>query len=108
MAKGEIYLVELPDAGGREQAGLRPAIILSDTNLPVVIVIPCTANMQALRFTFTMLLKPSRRNGLGTESVALLFHVRAIDRKRLTRKIGVLEKSSMVVLNKLIKQMLAL
>lgn len=108
MQKGEIWTVVLPDLGGHEQAGLRPAIVLADVGLPVVIVVPCTANMQALRFSLTTLIEPSKSNGLETKSVALAFHLRAIDRRRLTKKIGNLKKSEMIVLDRAVKNMLAL
>lgn len=108
MQKGEIWTVALPDLGGHEQAGLRPAIVLSDCGLPVVIVIPCTANMQALRLPLAMLIEPSKSNGLATNSVALAFHLRAIDRRRLTKKIGHLKKPEMNALDRMIKNMLSL
>ena len=83
MNKGEIWLVELPSTDGREQAGMRPAVILADTNVNVAVVVPITSNIQALRFPHTIELRPSKHNGLLAVSVLLAFHVRAVDRKRL-------------------------
>ena len=43
MKEGEIYRVEIPGSGGREQAGLRPAIIAQAAGaerLPTVLVVP--------------------------------------------------------------------
>ena len=93
MNKGEIWLVEIPSSTGHEQAGMRPAVILADTEANITIIIPLTSNLQALRFPHTLEVKPSKTNGLNSISVALLFQIRAIDKKRVIKKIGTLEPS---------------
>lgn len=108
MKKGEIWIVELPPLGGHEQVGTRPAIVLSDTKSSVVVVIPCTSNIQALRFPFTILISPSKANSLEVDSVALVLHIRAIDRRRLKRKIGTVGKAVLADINKTLKQLLDL
>jgi hypothetical protein len=54
------YWVELPDSGGREQAGRRPAIILQNdmyaASLPTVLVVPLSSAIAALRFPGTALI----------------------------------------------------
>ena len=106
MRKGDLWLVEIPQFGGHEQEGLRPAIVIADTKTPVVIIIPCTSNIQALRFPFTFQVLPSKRNGLKSLTIALVFHLRAIDKRRLVRKIGTLEPASAHALNKMLKALL--
>ena len=106
MKKGEIWIVELPLASGHEQVGIRPAIVLADTKSPVVIVIPLTSNLQALRFPFTFLVSPSKTNGLDTDSVMLVLHLRAIDRKRLKNKLGLIEKATVKEIDKIIRRLL--
>ncbi|MBI2576537.1 type II toxin-antitoxin system PemK/MazF family toxin [Candidatus Woesearchaeota archaeon] len=88
MNKGEVWVVEIPPSNGHEQAGGRPAIIIADTNSNIAVVIPLTSNLQALRFPRTIEIKPGSGNGLSSISVALIFHIRAIDKKRLIKKIG--------------------
>src|SRR3989338_6987668 len=95
MKKGEIWLVEIPETNGHEQTGKRPVIILADTESNIAIIIPFTSNIQALRFPHTIEVKPSKEDGLTAESVALIFQIRAIDKKRLKSKIGNLEISMM-------------
>ena len=92
MKKGELWLVELPSANGYEQIGTRPCIVLAETEANIAIVIPLTSNIQALRFLHTLEVKPSSINGLSSISVALLFQIRAIDKKRLIKKIGSIEE----------------
>ncbi len=108
MENGEIWLVEIPAAGGHEQSGMRPAIILSEVEAGIVIIIPFTSNIQALRFPHTIEVNPSAANGLKSKSIALVFQLRAIDKKRIKNKIGKIEGKIMGKINKMIKEMLYL
>jgi mRNA interferase MazF len=89
---GDIHWVQLPTANGYEQRGRRPAIILQDDQyagaLPVVLVVPLTTTRAALRFAGTTLSRPAAENGLRQASVALVFQVRVIDRRRVQERIG--------------------
>lgn len=98
MNRGDIMLVDLPTPPGgmgREEIGQRPALIVHDDAtsniLPVIIVIPFTTHLGALRFPHTIQVEPSDENGLTQVSVLMVFQLRAIDRKRLLYKIGRLE-----------------
>lgn len=93
MARGDILLVELPESDKREEKGNRPAIAVQ-TNVaisPMLMIVPVTSSLNALRFPFTVKLEPSQTNGLNLLSVAMVFQMRAIDRKRILKKIGSLE-----------------
>ena len=61
MTIGEIRWVDLPDTGGREQAGRRPAIVIQNEkycgSLPTVLVIPLSIAIAALRFPGTAQIK---------------------------------------------------
>jgi len=89
---GDIHWVDLPAANGREQRRRRPAGILQDDHyagtLPVVLVVPLTTTRAALRFAGTTLIQPTVENGLRQVSVALVFQLRAIDRRRIQERIG--------------------
>jgi len=61
-----------------------------------------------LDFAGTILIKPDRRNHLDKESVALAFQLRAIDRKRLSKKIGELRVDQLTKLQSLIKELLGM
>jgi mRNA-degrading endonuclease toxin of MazEF toxin-antitoxin module len=54
MRYGEVFWVDLPDQGGREQRGRRPAVIWQNleafSGLPTILVIPLTSRLAALRF----------------------------------------------------------
>jgi len=97
MNRGDIILVNLPisSGAGREQMGLRPALIVHDYAtsdiLPVIMIIPFTTQLNALRYPYTIQIEPSQENGLDQTSILMVFQLRAIDRQRLRNKIGCLE-----------------
>lgn len=105
MKRGDIFLVEIPSAHGYEQSGLRPAIILNEPVANIVIIIPCTSNLESLRFPFTILINPNKSNGLKIETVSLVFQLRAIDRKRLIKHIGHLDITKKNEIKKLLRKM---
>lgn len=99
MNRGDIWLVALPFAGGREQGGQRPAVIVQDfaygQRSPLVLVVPVTSHQTALRFPATVALPPALSNGLTLPSVALVFQTRALDRSRFVQKLGALSQAEL-------------
>src|SRR5262249_29379702 len=89
---GDIHWGDLPAANGREQRGRRPAVVVQDDDyggdLPVVLIVPLTTARAAMRFSGTTLIRPTAENGLRQVSVALVFQLRAIDRRRIQERIG--------------------
>ncbi|MFH1649245.1 MAG: type II toxin-antitoxin system PemK/MazF family toxin [Candidatus Woesearchaeota archaeon] len=108
MNRGEVWFVELPSTQTHEQAGKRPAIVLTEPIANIITVIPTTSNVQALRFPYTSEIKPSKEHGLNELSIALVFHIRAIDRKRLLNKIGEISKAEQNAINLMLKTFLHL
>ncbi len=104
----EIYLAEIPKANGHEQSGFRPVILISKPISNISIILPLTSNLLALKFPFTIKVEPSILNGLTFISVILVFQIRAIDSKRLKKKIGVLENNYVESIKKLLNNMLGL
>jgi mRNA-degrading endonuclease toxin of MazEF toxin-antitoxin module len=91
--------VEFPARGGHAQAGHRPGIIVqAEENLPTILLIPLTSQLDALRFPGTELVEPDVGNGLRKPSVALVFQLTAVDRRYLGSRIG---KVSAELLNSL-------
>ena len=108
MKKGEVWFVEIPTVVGHEQSGARPVIVLSKLEADIVIIVPFTSNMQALRFPHTIEVNPSSKNGLKSKSVALVFQLRAIDKRRLKNKIGTIEDKTLSNIDSMIKEILDL
>lgn len=108
MKKGEIWSVTIPVIKGHEQSGLRPAVILSEADAGMVIIVPFTSNLQAIKYPNTIEVNSSKANGLNTNSVALVFQLRAIDRKRLRNSIGMLDSKKLEEIDKMIKKILCI
>ena len=90
--KGELFIIKFPSKKGREQEGIRPGIIIADTKTDLILVIPLTSNLEASKkFSYTFIIKKSEENNLEKDSVALVFQLQALDKKRLIKKIGSLE-----------------
>jgi len=106
MKKGDICLVDLKIQSGHEQGGARPAILISDTETNIAIVIPLTSNLNALKFIYTLAILPDKQNNLDKESVALIFHIKSIDRVRILKTIGKIDKNSQNKIDKILKNML--
>ena len=106
MSVGDIHWVDLPTANGREQRGRRPAVVLQADDyggdLPVVLVVPLTTARAAIRFAGTTLIRPTAENGLRQTSVALMFQLRAIDRRRIQERIGTVSEE---VLNSMFEEL---
>lgn len=108
MKKGEIWLIEIPLGEGREQIGLRPGIILADVTKDIMIVVPLTSHKQALRFPYSFEIKKSEITNLDFDSIALVFQIRAIDKKRLFERLGSLENKDLINLDNTIKNLFKL
>ena len=110
MSPGDIHWVELPPTGGHEQTGRRPAIVLQDDDfaggLPLVIVVPLTSATSTLRFAGTLNLEPTAANGLRNASVALVFQVRAVDRRTVREKLGTVESASLAEIFSLLDRLM--
>jgi mRNA interferase MazF len=99
---GDIYWVEFPSTNGHEQAGRRPAIILQEESmgggLPVAFAIPLTSSLKALRFSGTVRIDPSSENRLTQPSVALVFQLRAVDRRRFGELVGTISQEHLAAI----------
>ncbi|MGQ9632248.1 MAG: type II toxin-antitoxin system PemK/MazF family toxin [bacterium] len=112
MDIGDICTVEIPPSDGHEQAGARPAIVVQspqfENQLPTVLIVPLTSRLAAQSFPGTFLIHPDSENGLTVTSVALVFQLRAIDKRRLRRAIGRLNAPHLAQLRQHIKALLQL
>jgi mRNA interferase MazF len=88
---GEVHRARLDPTEGSEQSKTRPVIVLQNPDLErftsTVLCIPLTTNMTRLGLPGTCLI-PQGEAGLGQESVALAFQMRALDASRLGKRFG--------------------
>src|SRR3989339_1593916 len=112
MKAGDIYLVEIPGSNGHEQQGVSPAIIVQTAvnidKVPTVLLVPLTTKTKAASFPFTFIVEPDSNNNLTSKSVALVFQLRAIDKKRLKNKLGNLSSNDVQTLKQHLGKILKL
>ncbi len=89
VKRHEVYWANLDPTIGSEIKKTRPVVIVSpdvmNKNLKTVIVCPLTTSLK--NYPTRVKIKVN-----GKEGAVALDHVRSIDKERLTRKIGQLEK----------------
>jgi len=99
MRRGEIWLVALEPTVGAEIGKTRPAVIVSDETMGILlleVIVPITDWKE--RYTernWMVRLEPSRENGLAKLSAADTFQVRSVSQQRFVRQIGVLSDTIM-------------
>ena len=102
MNRGEIWWADLGPYRTQEQTGRRPVIVWqSDTLIRLlqsVLVIPLPTNLDRARLAGTALITASE-GGLGADSVALAFQMRAIPRKSLKTLIRALTSEEVAELD---------
>ena len=108
MKKGDVCIIDLSLGTGHEQYGKRPAVLISDTKTNIAIVVPITSNTEALKFPHTLIIAPDKQNKLEQKSIAMIFQLRAVDKTRITKIIGRLNKNIGDTLDKMIRKMLDL
>lgn len=100
--RGDVFLVALDPKQGSEIAKTRPAVIIQNDVgnrfSDVTIVAPITSKYDAELYPTEVLVK-APEGGLKTDSVVLLNQIRAIDKRRLSRRLGTLHPSLMTLVN---------
>ena len=105
--QGDIHLVNLNPIKGHEQGGYRPVLIIqgdvANKYLNTVIVVPLTSNLEAKYKKGTYFIS-KEVSGLNFDSIALIFQIRTIDKRRLGKWVSkISKKDSFNVINNLIE-----
>lgn len=108
--RGDIFYADLGIKLGSEQDGRRPVLIIQNEvgneYSPTVIVAVLTSKMKKLNMPTHLLVGSCF--GLPEKSVVLFEQLTTIDRKRLERYVGTLDRITMLKANKAIKISLGL
>ncbi len=107
-SRGDIWFVDLTDARGHEQSGLRPAVVLAVAYGGMTIVVPLTTTTAAFSFPHTHGIEKSSQNGLTSNSAALVFQIVALSEDRFVRKTGRCSVEDMEAISVLLKDLLSL
>jgi len=111
VTRGEIFLADLNPVIGTEQAGIRPVLVIqidkANKVSPHTIIIPFTTKIrEAILPSHTKI--PGGIGGLKEDSVLLCEQIRVIDKRRLLRKIGILDEYYMNEVMKSLKVILGI
>lgn len=104
--RGDIVRVRFDRTEGSEQAGERPALVISpdiiNKHSPVVLVAAITSKKTDRVYPFEALIEPPD-GGLTLRSKALLMHVRSIGKRRITGRFGSISDSTMETVESALK-----
>ncbi|MDP4007661.1 MAG: type II toxin-antitoxin system PemK/MazF family toxin [Candidatus Peregrinibacteria bacterium] len=97
IQQGDICLADLNPVKGHEQGGFKPVLILQNNrlneHLNTAIIAPITSNLQMQGYSTTYFLE-KKISQLSQDSVALLFQIRTLDKKRLKKRVSNLDKET--------------
>lgn len=109
-ARGEVWLADLSPTRGHEQAGRRPALVLSEDlynrgPAGLVIVLPLTSTLRRVP-THVRVAPPE--GGLKVESAILCDAIRSISTGRLVERWGAVDTRTMVIVEDVLRILLGL
>ncbi|MFH1376838.1 MAG: type II toxin-antitoxin system PemK/MazF family toxin [Candidatus Woesearchaeota archaeon] len=98
VKRGEICLVNLDPVRGSEQGKIRPVLIIqndvSNQYSPTTIIAPITSKIYNKEYPTNVEL-PKASSKLKKDSTVLLNQIRTIDKSRIIKKVGKLDKYMM-------------
>lgn len=108
VSYGDIFIVDLSQTVGCEQGGVRPCVVVQNdvgnVYSHITVVVPITSSLEKKYKGPTQLyLQASEENGLLRDGIVLCEQIRAVDKLRLHKKIGKLNRETMGMVKKCIK-----
>lgn len=107
VTRGDIWLVNLDPTQGHEIKKTRPAVIIQNDignkYSSLTIIAPITSQDTNKVYPFEVLLTKENTSGLEKESKAVLNQIRAIDKTRLTKKMGRVAAEAIEEINEALK-----
>lgn len=96
-ARGEVWLLDLNPTRGREQAGTRPALVLSVDGFnqgpaDLIVVLPITSKAKGI--PFHVLVEPPE-GGLCVTSFVKCEDIRSVSRERFLQRYGVVSAETL-------------
>jgi mRNA interferase MazF len=109
--RGEVYLVNFDPTVGAEIKKTRPALVIqndiANRHSPITIVAAITSKFDEELYPTEAFIK-APEGGLSVDSVVLLNQIRSIDTKRLVKRLGRLQPSTMAAVDRGLEISLAL
>ena len=108
--RGEVWFVSLNPTVGHEQAGRRPAVVISEDAFnsgpaDLVVLLPITSTLKPIPSQIR--LSPPE-GGLDRESAVLCEAVRSVSRRRLIRRLGAVSAARLALVEDALRILLRL
>jgi mRNA interferase MazF len=108
--RGEVWIVDLDPIRGHEQAGRRPALVVSVDQFnagpaELVTILPITSKQRAVRSRVEV--RPPE-GGLTTTSYVICEQTRTISTQRLGRQLGTVTRPTMSTVDAILRMLLGL
>ncbi len=104
--RGDVVRVRLDPVVGSEQAGQRPALVISPDVIndkgPIVLIAAITSQKTERIYPLEVLLEPPD-GGLPRRSKVMLMHLRSVDKRRLRGVYGRIREETMLRVEEAIK-----
>mgnify|MGYP001572817862 CR=1 FL=1 len=111
IKRGDILLVNFEPVKGSEQGRIRPAVVIQNNILnkfsPLTIVAPITSKVYEKEYPTNVFIR-KEDSALNNDSTILSNQIRTIDKRRIIKKLGVLDIILMNKVDMAIKISLAL
>jgi len=94
VSKGDIWLIDFNPIVGQEQAGIRPAAVVSGNSMNQYfsLVMVCPLSTKIKNFEGNIVIDPSVQNGLTETSEILTFQIRSVSKNRMVKKLGAISE----------------
>ncbi len=111
IKRGEIVLAGLEPVKGSEQGGIRPVLIIQNDEgnkfSPTTIIVPVTSTKFTKEFPTNVNIS-KQESKLNNDSTVLMNQIRTIDKRRIIKRLGVLDNFTMNKIDRALKISLAL
>jgi mRNA interferase MazF len=112
LKRGEIYRVSCDPTIGHEIRKTRPALVIQNDignrYSPLTIVAAITSKVSPVPYPVEVVIGPTSTNGLGVRSAIRLDQIRTVDRQRLIKRLGQIDRSIMTQVDEAIRISLGL
>jgi mRNA interferase MazF len=112
IRRGEIYLVSFDPTVGHEIKKTRPALVIQNDIgnrfSPLTIVAAITSKISPVPYPVEVVIEPTRSNGLEVRSAIRLDQLRTVDRQRLIKHLGQIDRSTLARVDEAVRISLGL
>ncbi len=112
LRRGDLYLCSFDPTVGHEIKKTRPALVIQNDIgnrfSPLTIVAAVTSAVSPVSYPVEVVVDPNTGNGLDVRSSIRLDQIRTVDRERMVRRLGVVDRGTMSKVDEALKISLGL